>query len=449
MQKIIIVVMYMLGVSFHGYAQTQLTLEKSKSLALQNNANVKNSTLELEAAREIKKNAFTKYFPSMSASAMGMQAIDPLLETYMQGGNLPVYDGNPANLATATQFAYMPDVSLGLLNQMAVGYVDVKQPVYAGGRIRTGNNLSELNIEVKEKQQKLSENDILLKTEKEYWQVITLQEKQKTLDSYIRFLDTLYVQVYNAYKNGLVIKNDLLKVTIKQSELQVNNTQLQNGKKLALMRLCQTIGINYSSDIVLEGNLDDYSLPETYFVPNAEVLTKRAEYKLLEKSVAASKLETKMKRGDYLPSIGVGVTGYYLDQFENNIDGNFNGMVYASVSVPISDWWGGKHKLKEMKFRETMTQNVMEDASGLLNLQMEKGWTDLKEANDKVELIEETLEQTTENLKVNQDSYNNGLIQLSDLLEARALKAETEDKLIEAKNQYKVSITNYLQVTGR
>ena len=64
-------------------------------------------------------------------------------------------------------------------------------------------------------------------------------------------------------------------------------------------------------------------------------------------------------------------------------------------------------------------------------------------------LLRETLEQTTENLKVNQDSYNNGLIQLSDLLEARALKAETEDKLIEVKSQYKVAVTNYLQVTGR
>lgn len=150
-----------------------------------------------------------------------------------------------------------------------------------------------------------------------------------------------------------------------------------------------------------------------------------------------------------MPSVGVGVAGVYTDQFEDNVDGSFNGMAYASVSIPISDWWGGKHKLREMKFREEMSQNSMEDKKGMLNVQMVKGWTDLKEANDKLHLIEETLEQTTENLKVNQDSYNNGLIQLSDLLEARALKAETEDKLIEVKSQYKVAVTNYLQVTGR
>ena len=448
MQRIIIV-MLMLGISLYGRAQTNLTLEKSKSLALQNNRNVKNSDLDLQAAHEIKKNAFTNYFPNVSASAFGMKAIDPLLEAHVDGGNLPVYDGNPANLASATQFAYMPGTDISMLNQIAVGNLTIEQPLYAGGKIRTGNNLSKLNITVKENQLKLSENEILLTTEKEFWQVITIQEKQKTLDSYIEFLDTLYVQVNNAYQNGVVIKNDLLKVSIKQSELQVNKTQLQNGRKIALMQLCQTIGIEYSPEIVLEGNLDDYSVPETYFVHNDEVMSDRAEYRLLENSVKASKLQTKMKKGDYMPTVGVGVAGVYTDQFEDNVDGSFNGMAYASVSIPISDWWGGKHKLREMKFREEMSQNSLEDKKGMLNVQMEKGWTDLKEANDKLHLIEETLEQTTENLKVNQDSYNNGLIQLSDLLEARALKAETEDKLIEVKSQYKVAVTNYLQVTGR
>ncbi len=447
--KKICLIAFVLCAYVGGYAQTHLTLEQSRSKALENNAKVKNSALELGAAQEIKKEAYTNYFPKVSASAMGVQAIDPILKARMQGGNLPVYDGNPANLAGATQFAYMPDVNLGLFNQFGLGYVNVLQPVYAGGKIKTGNKLTELNVEVKEKLQKLSANEILLQTEQQYWQVIAVQEKQKTLDSYIGFLDVLYKQANNAYKNGVIIKNDVLKVSIKQSELKVNKTQLENGKKLALMQLCQTIGIDYDPDIILDDDLNDLSLPQTYFVSNTEMLPKRAEYQLLEKSVTASKLETKMKKGDYMPTFGVGVTGYYLDQFESNQKGAFNGMVYASLSVPISDWWGGKHKLNELKFKEQIAQNTLNDTKGLLNLQMEKAWTDLKEADEKIRLIEETLRQTEENLKVNQDSYKNGLIQLSDLLEARALKAETEDKLIEAKSQYKVAITNYLQVTGR
>lgn len=448
MKKIILATL-MFSFSVNLFSQRHLTLQQSKSLALGNNSKVKNSALELDAAHEIKKEAYTNYFPKVSATAMGMQALDPLLEMKMPGGNLPVYDGNPAHLLTATQFAYFPAVNIGLFNQLALGYLNVLQPVYAGGKIKTGNKFTDLNIEVKQKLQKLSENEVLLKTEQQYWQVIAIQEKQKTLDSYIKFLDTLYNQATTAYKNGMIIKNDVLKVSIKQSELQVNKTQLENGKKLSLMQLCQTIGIDYDPKIVLDDQLNDLSAPEIYFVSNEEVLPNRAEYQLLEKAISASKLETQMKKGDYLPTLGVGLSGYYLDQFESNQKGVFNGMAYASLSIPISDWWGGKHKLNELKYKEKIAENNLNDNKGLLQLQMEKAWTDLTEADKKIHLIEETLAQTNENLKVNQDSYNNGLVQLSDLLEARALKAETEDKLIEAKSQYKIAITNYLLLTGR
>lgn len=430
------------------YGQT-LTLEQCKQQALENNNNVKNSRLEIQAAKEIQKEAYTNYFPKVSAGAMGMQAIDPLLEINMAGGNLPVYDGNPANLANPTQFAYMPGVNMGLFNQMGLGYVNVLQPIYTGGKIKTGNQLAALNTSVKESQQHLSDKEILLKAEEQYWQVVVLQGKEKTLQAYSDFLDKLYKQVDDAYKNGLIIKNDLLKVTIKQSELKVNKIQLENGKKLALMQLCQTIGINYNEGMNVKDNLNELGHPQTYFVQVEDALLTRYEYQLLEKMVKASELETKMKKSDYMPTIGVGVNGYYLDQFESGNKGTFNGMVYATVSIPISDWWGGKHKLNELKFKEEIAKNAQRENEGLLKLQMEKAWTDLHEAHDKVQLLEETLLQTEENLKVNQNSYDNGLIQLSDLLEAQALKTETEDKLTEAKSAYKIKIADYLKVTGR
>ena len=54
-------------------ADEKLTLEQSRRLALENNAGIKNSRIETEAAREAKKAAFTKYFPSLSAGAACVQ----------------------------------------------------------------------------------------------------------------------------------------------------------------------------------------------------------------------------------------------------------------------------------------------------------------------------------------------------------------------------------------
>ncbi|MBX2932038.1 MAG: TolC family protein [Chitinophagaceae bacterium] len=448
MKKITIIVVALIT-SAAAYSQTTLTLEQSKSLALKNNKALQNAALEIEAANQIKKNAFTNYFPKVSANVFGFQAINPLIEYKMEGGNLPVYDGNPANLGTATQFAYFPGMELSMLQRSAIGVLNIAQPIYAGGKISTGNKLAALNVDVKEKQQQLTENEILLKTEQQYWQLISLQEKQNTLEKYELLLNDVRKQVDDAFKSGLIIKNDVLKVQIKQSELEANKNKLLNGKKLATMQFCQTIGIPYDSTLVLQEVIDISQSPYQYYTDNQNALTQRTEYQLLEKSVEATQLQTKMKTGDYMPTVAVGLAGYHINMLEKGVNNYTNGLAYVSVSIPISDWWGGSYAIKEQKIKQRIAENTFEDTKGLLNLQMEKAWTDVNEAWKQIAIMKETAIQAEENLKVSKTGYESGIVTLSDLLEAQALVTETADKLTDAQTQYKLAVTTYLQVTGR
>ncbi|MEZ5042447.1 MAG: TolC family protein [Saprospiraceae bacterium] len=448
MKKIIMITVALIT-SAAAYSQSTLTLEQSKSLALKNNKALQNSALEIEVAQQVKKNAFTNYFPKVSANIIGFQAINPLIEFNVPGGNLPVYDGNPANLATATEFAYFPGLELSMFQRSAIGVLNIAQPIYAGGKISTGNKLAQLNVDVKEQQQQLTENEILLKTEQQYWLLISLQEKQKTLEKYELLLNGVRKQVDDAFTAGLIIKNDVLRVQIKQSELEANKNKLLNGIKLATMQFCQTIGIPYDSTLILQEVIDVSQNPYQYYTDNQNALTQRTEYQLLEKSVEATQLQTKMKTGDYMPTVAVGLAGYHINMLEKGANNFTNGLAYVSVSIPISDWWGGSYAIKENKIKQQIAENTFEDTKGLLNLQMEKAWTDVNEAWKQIAIMKETAIQAEENLKVSQTGYDSGVVALSDLLEAQALVAETADKLTEAQTQYKLAITTYLQVTAR
>ncbi|MFC0264197.1 TolC family protein [Fontibacter flavus] len=447
MKRIIIAVA--LITSATAYSQTTLSLEQSKTLALNNNKALQNSSLEIEAAKQVKKNAYTNYFPKVSANVVGFNAIDPLIEFNMPGGNLPVYDGNPANLPNATQFAYFPGIELSMFQRSAIGIVNIAQPIYAGGKINNGNKLAALNVDVKEMQYQLTENEILLKTEQQYWQLISLQEKQKTLDKYEALLQDIRKQVDDAFKSGLIIKNDVLKVQIKQSELQANKNKLLNGKKLATMQFCQTIGIPYDSTLVLQEQINISQNPNQYYTDYQVALSSRTEHQLLEKSIVATQLQTKMKTGEYLPTIAIGLAGYHMNMLENGVKNNTNGLAYVSLSIPISDWWGGNYAIKEQKIKQEIAENSFEETNGLLKLQMEKAWIDVNETWKQIEIMKETAMQAEENLKVSQTGYNSGVVTLSDLLESQALVQETADKLVDAQTQYKLAVTTYLQVTGR
>ena len=448
MRKITITVVALIA-SATAYSQATLTLEQSRALAVENNKAIKNSALETKAAKQIRESAYTNYFPKVSANVLGFQAINPLIEYKMEGGNLPVYDGNPINLPSATQFAYFPGMELSMMQRSAIGILNIAQPVYAGGKITNGNKLAQLNVDVKEQQQKLAENDILLKTEQQYWQLISLQEKLKTLEKYNLLLQGIRRQVDDAFKSGLIIKNDVLKVQIKQSELEASKNRLLNGKKLATMQFCQTIGIAYDSTLVLQDTIDINQNPYHYYTDNQTALMNRTEYHLLEKSVKAARLQTKMKQGDYMPTVAVGLTGYHFNLLESGTKNYTNGLAYISVSIPISDRWGGSYSVKEYKIRQEIAQNTLEDTQGLLNLQTEKAWTGINEAWQQIAIMKETVTQAEENLKVSQTGYTSGVVTLSDLLEAQALVTETADKLIETKTLYRLAVTTYLQVTGR
>jgi outer membrane protein TolC len=423
-------------------------LDESKQLALQNNTKIKNGALEIEASRQTRKAAFTKYFPSISANGAMFEADKNMMEISTHGGNLPVYDGKDlAGLSTATQFAYMPASTMGLLKSGTFGMLTAVQPIFTGGRIWNGNRLAGLGEDVSEYKNKLTLNDVLLKTEEQYWLVVSLNEKQKTVQRYEELLNKLLAQVEDAYKSGMVMKNDMLKVKVKRSEVLLNKSKLENGRILATMAFCQHIGIPYDSTLVLADTLSVVGFPQSYYVDHAEALKNRSEYNLLQASVRAEELQSNMKLGEYLPQVAIGISGLYM-KLDESKDRTL-GMAFGTVSIPISGWWEASHSIQEQNIKEKIAYNSMKDNSELLLLQMQKAWQDYSDSYKQMLLSEEVKAQAEENLKVNQDSYNNGMSNLSDLLEAQALQQQMNDQLTDAKASYRSKQITYLQVTGR
>ncbi|MCE5227281.1 MAG: TolC family protein [Porphyromonadaceae bacterium] len=427
-------------------AQTRYSLEDCKQIAVENNRTIKNSRLEIEAAKQTKKNAFTNYFPKVNATGMFFRFNDPLVEYNMPGGDLPVYDGNPANLATATQFAYFPGISLELLDKANIGAITAVQPVFAGGRIITGNKLAQLGVDVNKSRLVLSKNEILLKTEEQYWLIVSLNEKMKTLHMVELLLDTIYKQADDAYRAGLINRNDVMKVSIKQSEMRINRIKLENGIKLATMAFSQYIGIPYDSTLTLSDTLSLSQAPYEVYTNADQALSNREEYKLLQQSVKAEELQTRLKVGEYLPEAGVGAGALYYDFMDK---GTYNTMIFASVKIPISDWWGASHTIKERKYKEQIALNNSQNNAELLLLQIQKAWNELNEAYKQIEVVNQTIKQSEENLRINSDNYKAGIVNVSDMLEAQAMLQQARDQLSDASSSYKVKLVSYLQVTGR
>jgi outer membrane protein TolC len=427
-------------------AAQNIKLDSAKVLALENNKRIKDAQYKLKASEKVKESAFTNYFPKVSASAFAVRSSDYLLDIQTPEMNLPVYDGNPANIGTATQFAYVPPLSIQSLDYANTAVVTAIQPLYAGGQIKNGNKLANLGEEINQLQLNLTTDQVLTTTESYYWQLVALKEKQSTLESYKKLLLTLQKEVQDFFDAGLVNKSDLLKVKLELNKIEVNKLKLDNGTEMLKMVFSQYIGIPYNKTMSLNDSIVSLLPPESYFVETKMALANRQEYKMLNKAVEAEVLQKKMTKGEYLPQLAVGVGGLYLDAYEQD---NSYGLAFATLSIPISDWWGGSYKLQEHEIKIKIAQNNLEEKSELLQLQISKAYKDLIISYKQINIAKTSLKQSFEYQKELEDTFDAGLTSTSDLLEARALTQQAKETLIDAKSQYKIMAANYLLVVGR
>lgn len=170
------------------------------------------------------------------------------------------------------------------------------------------------------------------------------------------------------------------------------------------------------------------------------------EYQLLNKQVEAANLQKKMAIGQNLPTLAVGAGYNYHNLLENN---HSFGMVFATVSVPITDWWGGSHAIKRKKIEHQKAVEQLEDNTQLLKIRMQNAWNGVEESYQQLQLAKRSIEQASENLRLNRNYYRAGTSKMSDLLEAQLLYQQSLDKHTDAFADYQNKLLEYKQATGQ
>ncbi|MGL4327904.1 MAG: TolC family protein, partial [Tannerellaceae bacterium] len=314
------------GLMAQGY-----TLEQCRQMALENNHQLQNAQLEIDAAKQTRKEAFTHYFPTVSAAGMTVNA-----NTSMAQMDIPVPIPGVGSLPVAA------------LKNGTIAAVTAVQPVFAGGQIVNSNKLARIGEEADVLKKAMSEDDVIKGTETYFWQIVSMKEKLKTLDLLDEQLKQIHHEVKTAVDAGVATRNDLLRVELQQQQLKSNRLKLDNGITVTTLALAQYIGVK---DSVVDLEYTDFVKPATptdYYVSPTEAVYQRSEFKLMQKSVEAGNLKARIEMGKNLPSVGVGA-GYAYHDFTDK-DNKF-GMVFASVSVPITKWWGGSHAVKRQKIQ--------------------------------------------------------------------------------------------------
>lgn len=430
-------------------AQTY-TLEQLKDSALHNNFAIRKARFDINAAQQQRREAFTKYFPNVSATGLWFNANKGMAETTITPSELMPQSLGQV-LAQKLPQQVLADlanpINVSMLKNGTIGGVTAVQPVFAGGQIINGNRLAKVGENVSRLQLQLSENEVEKITEQYFWQLISLQEKMKTIEAVEALLADISKDVDVALKAGVAMRNDLLQVQLRQNDVASQKLTLRNATSVIKLLLAQYCGLHAGDTWNVEyASVDPTSTENSSLSPFHSSLPNLPEYQLLTQQVRATDLQHKMEVGKNLPSVGVGAGYNYHNLLDN--DHTF-GMIFATVSVPISEWWGGSHAIKRKKIEHEKAQAQLADNSELLMIRMQKAYNDVEEARQQLDIAQRSIEQAEENLRLNRNFYQAGTSKMSDLLEAQLLYQQARDKQTDAVANYHNKLLEYRQATGQ
>lgn len=418
MKQIVMIIALLLSVT--ASAQQRYTLDQCRNLALAHNARLKMAENDVMAATQGRKEALTNFFPSLSVGGGGMKSNDYMIKMNMGPQTMEMLDGG------------------WYANAMA------SLPIYAGGRIYNGYKMAKLGVEISEIQRSQTANEVRLTVDQYYWQIVSLTEKVRTLESARCLLDTIQRDVDNAVKAGVTKPNDLLQVNLRLNDNRSSYMDVENNIGVLKMLLAQCMGLDADSlelAISLEHPLES---PETLFVNHDDAVLTTAEYRLLDKGVEAARLQKKITLGEFLPTVSIS-GGYMFQNFMGPSQNSLMGLV--TVSIPIS--WKAPHTMKKQNLACENAVTQLGDGREQLVIRMRKAQNDLWNAYQQAILAQKAIEQAAENLRLNENYYKAGISTMSDLLEAQLLHQQSEDRYSEAYSTYEIKKTEYLIATGR
>lgn len=424
-----------------------LSLDDCLTLAAQGSVAQQNARLDILAAQALRGEARTLWFPTIQARALGFQAFSPLLDIGL-GDVLGHSDGAAVlryYVETQAQLYGVNTRYTSLLNGYTSG-LTLTQPLYAGGRIVNGNRLAALGVEAATLNARVTERDDRLAVEQKYWLVVSLEDKQQVLDAALALLDTLMRDVRSAADAGLALTSDLMQVQLRRDELVSDSLRLASGLRLARQDLLNTIGaFDVNTDVVLTTRLADLEAPEHWYVPEAQAASQAEEARLLQLQVKARQLERRMALGEALPEVAAGAAYGYGRMLGTKPQGN--GLVFATVSIPVTDWAKTLQKTRRLGYAVQQAENEQTTLSAQLELRVRQAWDELTLCWQQLAVASRSVDTAHTLLVQSERSRAAGITTTADHLQAELAFRTAQNTLTDRRIAYAEALARYRALT--
>lgn len=406
-----------------------ITLKEAIDLTLGYNKTLKLNKTKIEEASAAIQEAYEKKLPEASVSGSYLYLpVQP---------NITMKNGSDSGGGSSPK-----------VNQVVYGMANVSVPIYSGGRLKYGIESAKFLEQAVKLDADNDRNQIILNTVnacinlyKAYTAIGLVKENLEQAQQRVK-------DFTNLEKNGLLARNDLMKAELQSSNVELALLDAQTNYKLACVNMNLMMGIPEQTELIPDRA--GLALPEsikTFEEYEQDALKNRKDIGALTYREKAAELGVKTAKSSYYPSLAF--TGGYIAADIPKFLSITNAVnIGIGIKYDLASLWKTKTKIQQSKLKVQEIKLNEEALSDNVKLQVNQAYQSYLLSQKKIQVLEKSVEQATENYRITKNKYDNSLATTQELLDADVALLQTKLSVTNSKADSFLAYNKLLQVTG-
>lgn len=414
-----------LSVSPFGTAQEVLRLGDAIQKMINQNREISAEKLKISQSEFQADNSFNQLLPSLKLTGRysKLSEVDPF-----------TLQSNPLMAPV--------EVFPSITNQSGLK-LTMTQPVFTGFKLQNAVTLTEHNHKaaVYDYQTKLSDN--IVRLAQTYFSVLS---GERSLDIVRKNVLQLKKRVNDAElmrNQGLLTENDVLKIKLKLSELEVSALLVEDNVKVSAMNL--NIQLGEPADRF-------YQLEIPALLTTVADESVRPEIAGMNEKLEALKAAGDIARGDYYPSLSLQINYDIANPNQRYFPQKEEWNNSWDISLVMSyDLWSWNTRSNNVQIADA-GYKIMEHNKTLLSeaLSVERKSAELaiERTKKSIDVMKKLVEQTSLNLKYTENQFTAGLVTTTDVLDAQIQHLQAELQLVQVQLDHQLNEFKLLKSRG-
>jgi len=408
-----------------------ITLQEAITLGINTSKTLKYSKAKIDEAVSEFNQAKDRALPTGSVSATYDRAQIP--------ENTLDFGGEAIRLPTSAN-AYL-------------GIASVNETIFAGNKLRYARESTTLLTQVAKLDADKDKDQITYDVISEYYNLYKVLQSIKVVNQNIATIDAQIHQSQRFFDQGLVTKNDVLRFQLQKANIQLNGLDLENNRKVINYNLDILLGLPESTNLNIDEITDGAKTvgPLSDYIDTALVTRQELRELYLQNKVAETNI--KSIQANLSPTLSASAAGYYVGIAGNPVPKVGNDITPITIGVTLawdfSSLWTNKNKVAQAKIQQDEVAINQGITSDNVRTEVNQDYQNYVTANDKIQLLQTSIEQAGENNNILQSKYASNIASATDRADAETLLYQAQINLELAKADAGLAYYTLLKATGK